>query len=280
MAISKIQVDGFLGSFVSLLQGGIPIKTVIDIGSADGQFGLYCLYFKRDLQVLNIDANEIFECSLKKIENDLGMPYRIIALSAHKGKLAMDNDPNNLYGFQVTTNEEPSEGKKYIDCVTLDDLLSELDLPEPYFIKMDVENNEFNILQGASKTFSKTAAILMEQHLSAGRSNGDFLDKCGYLAGRNFSLFDIREVFYQKRHLNLKAIDIKIDGDSNPKVLTIFHPIFINDKFDFRSMPDQIIDSGNEAYNTMILQQRLNDRRSRIIKTSQELINELRMSDA
>ena len=275
MAEFKIEVDGFIGSFVSLLQGGVPIKTIIDIGSADGQFGLYCLFLKRDLQVLNIDANEIFEASLKKLKDELGIPYRITALSAYPGRLMMNNAPNNLYGFQVTSTGKDNKEKKYIDCITLDEMLSEYDLPEPYFMKMDVENNEFNILQGASKTLAKTAAILMEQHISSGRNQGDFLDRCSYLAGRDFSLYDIREISYQKRNLNLSAIDIRIEGDSNPKILSTFHPIFINRKFDFRHLEDQTNDLKKEADVASALQQRLDNRRSQIIKSNQKLIDTL-----
>jgi len=272
MADLNIEVDSFQKSFISLLQGGVPIKTFIDIGCADGSFGLCCLFLKRDIHVLNIDANSIFESSLKEIEDNLGIPYRIIALSAHEGKLSMVDQPNNLYGFQVAKDQEDNERKKYINCTTLDNLLNKFNFPEPYFIKMDIENNEFNVLQGAEKTLSKTAAILFEQHVYGGRKVGDFLDKCNYLARRAFSLFDIREISYKKYNLNLNAINIKTGPDSNPIVLSTFHPIFINDKFDFRHMRDKGIDSSKETYEMHVVKQIMENRRSRAIESNRQLI--------
>ena len=137
---------------------------------------------------------------------------------------------------------------------------------------MDVENNEFNVLQGAEKTLSKTAAILFEQHVYGDRRVGDFLDKCNYLARRAFSLFDIREIFYEKYKLNLNAINIKSGSDSNPIVLSTFHPIFINDKFDFRHMRDKGIGSSKEAYEMHVVKQIMENRRSRAIESNRQLI--------
>jgi|ETNmetMinimDraft_25_1059894.scaffolds.fasta_scaffold03927_7 FkbM family methyltransferase len=264
----NVDVGPFQQTFISLLQGGVPIQTIIDIGSADGSFGLSCLVLKRDLHVLNVDANGIFESSLKEIEDGLGIPYRIIALSAHQGRITMgDGLADSPYHFMA--GGEHSE--KYIDCITLDSLLSEFCLPEPYFIKMDVEGMEFDVLQGAENTLSKTAAILMEQHISGGSEVGDFSDKCNYLARRSFSLFDIRDIYYKKRNLNLNAIDIQSGSDSNPAILATFHPVFINDRFDFRHMRDQVTSSEQEETDTTLLKN-LTDRRLKYIESNRQLI--------
>ena len=82
-SLLNVSFDGFLTPFLTLLQGGVSVKTVIDIGSADGQFGLHCLSLKKDLHILNVEANRLFESSLKEIEDELGVPYKIIALSSH-----------------------------------------------------------------------------------------------------------------------------------------------------------------------------------------------------
>ena len=275
----EIVVDDFVSTLINLLQGGISISTIIDIGSGDGQFGLHCLLFKRDLHVLNIDANHIFESSLREIKDKLGIPYRILALSNHHGTLTMSNSSSeNPYGFGVNNNTEDNDRKQYIDCTTLDSLLGDYNFPEPYFIKMDVEDAEFAILQGSEKTLSKTAAILMEQHVQPGKSTGDFNDRFNYLAGRNFSLFDIKEIHYQKRNLNLKTVNIKIGNDSNPEVLSVFHPVFINDKYDFRKVKDQQKDQSKQAYEIMANEQALNNRRLKVIELNRKLITQLRVT--
>ena len=68
------------------------------------------------------------------------------------------------------------------------------------------------------------------------------------------------------------AINIKSGSDSNPIVLSTFHPIFINDKFDFRHMRDKGIGSSKEAYEMHVVKQLMENRRSRAIESNRQLI--------
>jgi len=278
-SLLNFSFDGFLTPFVTLLQGGVSVKTVIDIGSADGQFGLHCLSLKKDLHVLNVEANRLFESSLKEIEDELGVPYKIIALSSHRGMLPMQNGAENLYNYHVDNTHKDYQVDEYMDCTTLDNLLNEFDFPEPYFVKMDVEGHEFHILQGADQTLSKTAAVLMEQHVYGGRSIGDFIDRTNYLATRNFSLFDIKQVHYIKRNLNRSIVNVTLGDDPNPAVLRTFHPVFINDKFDFRKLNDHVESSSERSGENRADQQQMKSRRQSIIKSNREFISHLKNSD-
>ena len=140
-------------------------------------------------------------------------------------------------------------------------------------MKMDVEGMEFNILQGAEETLSKTAAILVEEHAS-GRKAGDFLDKYNYLARRNFTFFDVRELFYEKLVLNLNAVSIKSGPDSNPNTLTVFHPVFINDRFEFRDKPKQTPSSKQEELDIILVNQ-LEQRKANMVVRCRQLIEYL-----
>jgi hypothetical protein len=71
-----------------LAMKGIKISTLIDIGCADGNLSLSILAenFFPNLLPMNIDANPIYETSLKAIQQVAGGNYCITAVSDHEGE--------------------------------------------------------------------------------------------------------------------------------------------------------------------------------------------------
>ncbi|MDM8524947.1 FkbM family methyltransferase [Desulfococcaceae bacterium HSG8] len=184
----------FFAPLAIMKKEGVPINSIIDIGCADGTFALQCLeIFGRNMTLFNIDAQHEYEPSLKKIQEKVGGYYKISAVSVYNGQMRFGVAPHP-YWVAAGGGEE----HQYIECRTLDSLLGEIELPAPYFIKMDIEHGEFSALQGATITLEQTAGVLLETNIFGGNRSGTFLDIYNFLGARNFSLFDMTNFGYRQ----------------------------------------------------------------------------------
>ena len=85
---TEVSRDTLLAPLIIMANNGVPLRTFVDIGSADGTFGLTVLdAVGLGLNLLIIDAQETYEPSLKKIHALLGEPYYITALAGHEGMI-------------------------------------------------------------------------------------------------------------------------------------------------------------------------------------------------
>ncbi len=202
--------DDLTAPLVLLLKGGVTFRTLIDVGSADGTYGLMALCNTGiDFNLFNIDPQSLYEPSLKAIAEQVGGAYRICGIGSNDGTayLAKRHQSGNLnvaghpYFFSV--------GPAGSDAVpipvrSLDSLLPEVGLPGPYVLKIDVEGSEMLALIGAERSLSDIAAILVETNIFYGRVSGPkFIDIYTYLASRGFSLFDIVNLAHRPSDANL-----------------------------------------------------------------------------
>lgn len=196
-----------------LRQNGVPFRALVDVGCADGTFALECQeLFGRDLAVLNVEAQSVYEPSLARIRAVTGAQYRITAVGAYDGQIRFAVSGDSPYWSKV------SGAGQYTECRTLETLLAEAALPGPVLIKMDIEGGEFGALQGAVNILDDVAALILETDFYYGpRSRGNFLDVHAFLAARNFSLFDIVSLGYRADN-----------------VLFEIYTVFLNRRFEFR----------------------------------------------
>src|SRR5258708_13108258 len=78
---------------------GQRFGTAIDIGSADGHFGvlLYEVGIFRGCRLLNIDANATYRESLEEIRQAIGAEYRLCAVGERPGEIAMTRSGHSYW---------------------------------------------------------------------------------------------------------------------------------------------------------------------------------------
>lgn len=205
--------DTLLAPIAIMANNSVPMKTFIDVGAADGTFGLTVLDgIAPGLHLLNIDAQETYAPSLQKIYALLGEPYRITALSDHVGMVNVGN-PQHEYWLSTAFG-----GDRQIPCTTLDQVWRETHLPGPCFIKIDVEGGELAVLKGADETLKDCCGLLIESPVRD--ANGpQFRDLYNFLSARDFLLFDI----------------VRLSHRGSDATLYQFYSVFIAKRFDFRA---------------------------------------------
>lgn len=195
--MTEVPIGSFVASLVILFNRGVRYGTVIDLGCADGQF---CLnYFALGLfpgsTCVNVDANTMYEPSLREIQQVLGGHYVIAALSDHDGEIELNAGSHPYWASAVPPEHaywagslnRPGATVK-VRALTLDTLVRELALKPPFLLKLDLQCGELAALRGAEKMLAETDVIVCETALD------ELAPVSEFLVGRNFSLFDLTQI--------------------------------------------------------------------------------------
>lgn len=180
-----------------LLERGLKVATAIDIGCADGDFLLLLRAMPENagLAGFNVDANPVYEESLREIEAVTGAGFHIGPLSAAPGPVLLTQGEHSYWASLRTPDEGywrdsgmTAKGAERVTAMTLDDLVRERGLKDPFLLKFDVQGGELNVLQGARDVLSKTALVVIEVHRE------DFHPVHTHLHDAGFDLFDITDI--------------------------------------------------------------------------------------
>jgi FkbM family methyltransferase len=218
MATVKINSGTSASTLVALFEKGVRYATVIDIGCADGHFFLYyhSLGIFSGASVLNIDANAVYEPSLKAIQEVIGGHYFIGAMTDHAGEIEMTNavhpywnslrPEQDLYWERLN---RLSGTKVKVPTQTLDALVTRLQLKAPYLLKLDIQGAEVQALRGAREVLEQTHAVVCEADID------DFERIDAVLREAGFRLFDLTDHNW--------LVD---------RTLGWFYPVYLNHKLD------------------------------------------------
>jgi len=176
---------------------GLRYRTVIDLGCADGHFFLQHLSLGVVAGALpvNVDANQIYEQSLKAIRDAVGGHYAIAAATDHVGEveLTLGSHP---YWSSLLAEADPywqrmnklHQGKTKVRAVTVDALAQDLRLSSPFLLKLDIQGAELAALKGARETLKETDVVICEIDLADFHALDNVMNESG------FSLFDLTDL--------------------------------------------------------------------------------------
>jgi FkbM family methyltransferase len=182
----------FLASLRLLFNKGVRYSTVIDVGCADGSFFLTLLSMGiiPGAVPLNIDANVLYEESLKAIKAVAGGDYRISAITDREGEIELTTSIHP-YWSSLRPKHDPywqrvnnlTSSKMVVPATTLDTLRKQLQ--PPFLLKLDVQGAEQEALRGATDTLRDTLVVICEA------DTADFRKIDSILGERDFVLYDV-----------------------------------------------------------------------------------------
>lgn len=192
--LEQCQPGNFTTSLASLFDKGLRYATVIDIGCADGNFfvELYDFGLFPDAKPLNIDANNLYEDSLRAIKDVFGGEYLIAAVSDAPGEIEFTNSVHP-YWASIRPPDDPywkrlnglHAGVTKVQTMTLDSIVQAKQLKGPFLLKMDVQGAEAKAIAGARETLKQTDTVIVEADIA------DFDAINSALVAADFSLYDV-----------------------------------------------------------------------------------------
>jgi FkbM family methyltransferase len=193
----QIDIGTWAASLGLLIQKGLHLGSFIDIGCADGYFGL--AFWRgglfRDMTIVNIDANPVYEPSLRKIREAIGGEYRICAVDERSGSIELHTSAHPYWGSAAAPGDpywSAINGQMgqttTVPCRTLDSIVEELALPPPYAIKLDIQGLEARALRSGPRALARTAVVVCEVLVHNFREIHAVLEQAG------FDLHDLTDV--------------------------------------------------------------------------------------
>ncbi len=256
--MAEFQLGTYLATLAILYQKGMRYATVIDLGCADGSFYLETFHIGLlpGSICVNVDANAMYEPSLKSIQEVVGGRYLIAGISDRDGEIELQTGSHPYWAsllpaehpYWAGSHNRPGETVK-VRALTLDTLMRELALKPPFLLKLDLQGGELAALRGGKELLGETDVIICET------APDEFPSVCEFLTTRNFSLFD------------LTTISRSADG-----LLGEFYPAFLNRRRDHIRTKNPI----NDPAQISDLIARMDQRRNQILESNAKMLAAIR----
>lgn len=184
--------DSITGALMRLFELGVVCNSIVDLGCADGHFALAHASLFPGATMVNIDANPLYEPSLKAISETLPGTYYIAAVADHDGEIEITEAAHSYWdslrpadhAYWKTVNSLVT-GTRRVRAITLDTVMKEASLPPPFLLKLDLQGAEVLALRGGPSFLRHTAVVVCEVEVREFNAVHQVLDNAG------LHLFDI-----------------------------------------------------------------------------------------
>lgn len=180
---------------------GVPVEAVLDVGVQKETKELIECF--PDAKHLLFEPVVDFNDDIRR--NYEGLDYDLfnVAVSDSDGESGLKLSsicPHRRVTHANLVDEMEGEGVETTRTRRLDTVVIESGLPGPFLLKVDVDGAEMKVMRGASATLKMCSAVVVEAHPR------DFFERCEFLIGKDFYLFDIVDFCYYEN--TMKQFDL------------------------------------------------------------------------
>jgi len=177
-----------------LLSGlGLRPKTVIDVGVAEGTFEMYSAF--PDSYLLLIEPLQEYVKNIESILDRYHGSYVLAAAGSEAKPMTINVHSAHLPGSSIYKESMGAAADGYertVDMITVDQVVAEKNLSEPFLIKVDVQGAELDVLDGCEKVLGGTEAVALEVSMFEFMKGApQFYDVVVYMKDRGFVAYDI-----------------------------------------------------------------------------------------
>ncbi|MFC1843875.1 FkbM family methyltransferase [Thermodesulfobacteriota bacterium] len=150
-------------SYSLLLEQGFRPKTAIDVGVAEGTPEIYSAF--PEAYYLLVEPLSEFEPHLKSILENLKGSYIIAAAGSKAQQIKFNVHHGHLQGssmYKETMGSQADGEERLVEMVRLDEIIQKRKLQGPYFLKIDVQGAELDVLGGCGSILDSTEVIVLE----------------------------------------------------------------------------------------------------------------------
>ncbi len=201
---APFELGTFSASLAMLFAEDVRYSTVIDVGCADGTFFLLHSYFGifAGATPVNIEANPIYEESLRTIKDRAGGHFIVGAASDADGEAEMILGAHP-YWSSLRDRDDPywkqihnlHQGTCKVRTFTIDGMAEQLGLQPPFLLKLDVQGAEQQVLRGARRVLGDTDVVICEADMS------DFQSLNSLMMEAELDLFDLTQLNRADDHM-------------------------------------------------------------------------------
>jgi FkbM family methyltransferase len=203
-------VPSMSASIAKIKENGFQPGAIIDVGAYQGEWTKMVRGIYSATPIVMLEANPEKRSFLEDVSRlSGGITHYEIALLGPK-----PNDSVPYYvmetGSSVLSEQTTiPRSVKSLPMTTVDDVLRERKLSEPYFLKLDVQGYELEVLKGASRTLESTEVIVLEVSLMEYNAGAPLLDEVvASMSSKGFLAFDICGTFRRESDQALFMIDL------------------------------------------------------------------------